>query len=124
MIKNSSSSIYNCILPIFYLSKFFGFASFNLPARDKKLKTSILNYFIVLFCISAYTYILLFFDIHNYLLSQSESLIFNVGGVIVILCSIVIAFISVIVGMIMRKKIHEILEIIDECDDKVDLSIS
>lgn len=115
-MKNNNSSIYNCISPIFYLSKLFGFAPFILPSRDKKPKTSILDYLIVLFYLSAYTLILVCFVTNDYLLSQSESIIFNVGGVIVILISIIIAFISVIVGMIMRNKIHEILEIIDDCD--------
>lgn len=119
MKKNNNFSIYSCISPIFYFSKIFGFAPFKLPSKDKKSKTTILDYLIVLLCLSVYTFILICFVTHNYLVSQSDSMIFNVGGIIVILMSIVIAFVSIIIGMIMRNKIHEILQIIDDCDQEV-----
>lgn len=117
MVKDTSCSIYDCISPVFYLSKIFGFAPFNLPSRGKKLKTSILDYLIISFCMSVYTFILISFVTHNYLVSQSDSLIFNIGGLIVILVSIVIAFLSVIIGFTVRNKIYEIFQKINDCDE-------
>lgn len=113
------SSIYNCISPIFYLSKIFGFAPFKLPSKDMKLETTILDYLIVFLCLSVYTFILISFVTHNYLKSHSDSMIFNIGVIIVILIFLVIAFISVIIGMMMRNKMHEILKKIDDCDEEV-----
>lgn len=119
MKKDKSSSIYDCVLPIFYLSKIFGLAPFNLPSRDKKLKASILDYLIIFLCMSLYTFILISFVTHNYLGSQSDSMIFNIGGLLVLFVSIVIAFLSVIIGLVVRDKIHEIFQIIDECDEQL-----
>lgn len=115
----NSTSIYDCIYPIYNVSKIFGLAPITQPRESKNRKTSIYDYLIFVICESACLFILYQCLTNNYLGKQSDSMIFNIGGIIALLTALIIAIISIYMAMLHRHKMIQILNIINECDEKV-----
>lgn len=115
----NSTSIYDCIFPLFQFSKMFGLAPITLPRDGKALKTSFCDYLIFIICESVCLFV--FFEIltNCYLTKQSESMIFNIGGILALLSALIIAIISIFMAMINRLKMYKVFNAINSCDEKV-----
>lgn len=115
-----SSSIYKCISPLFYFSKIFGLAPFNLPTKNGILKTSNCYYLFFLFIESSFLY--LFFgtivdNINNVPIAELN--IFNLCLEAALFYNIITAFIAIFLSIFLRKKLFQTLKLINECDKKV-----
>lgn len=114
------SSIYQCVTPLFYFSKMFGLAPFNLPSKNGILKTSFFDY--LMFFLSELFFIYFFYTITSttYMSSITDSSIFNGCATIASLTQMLIAIFSIFLAMFfLRLKIFEILKLINECDEQV-----
>lgn len=117
--KLNCSSIYQCITSIFYQSKIFGLAPFNLPVKNKILKTSFCDFLIVLLSETICLYLLYYILFSNYIISPSGSKILKICGIASILWILFITSVSIILSMFQRETFYHILRLINECDDKV-----
>lgn len=117
-LKNCSS-IYQCITPMFYISKLFGLAPFTLPAKNEVLKTSILDYFIFLLSESVHLYFVYYINIETYLINPASSRILNLCGFASVLFMLFISITSTIRSMFSQQSLNNILRIVSQCDDQV-----
>lgn len=104
---------------MFQFSKIFGLAPITLPKDRKSLKTPIYDYLIFVVCESVCFFVLYEIVANNYLTKQSDSMIFNIGGIIALVSAIIIAVVSIFMAMVNRHKLIEIFDIINACDEKV-----
>lgn len=116
--KNDRSSIYQCILPIYYFSKVFGLVSFNLPSKNEISKTYF-NYFIVIICEFFYFYSFYYNVFRLPFMYLTESNILNACVSTAGISLVLIAIISLFISLFMGPKILQILKLVNECDDKV-----
>lgn len=119
--KLNCSSIYQCITPIFYLSKFFGLAPFNIPLKNKILKTSFLDFLIFLLNGTISCYLLYYVFFSNYMIAPSttDSSVLHLCGIASILWILCIISVSIFLSLFQRQIFYDILRIVNECDDKV-----
>lgn len=116
--KNYCTSIYQCITPIFYISKIFGLAPFNLPSKNTIFKSSYLDYSIFLLFETICLY-LLYYILFSSFTSDGTSSILNMCGIASILWIILVTSVSVLLSMIHRQTFCHILMLVNECDEKV-----
>lgn len=125
MKKFKFSSIYQCITPLFYISKIICLAPFCLPLKNGDSKTSILDYMYFLSTELCCLYIFYYsFErtILNFETFQNRVHDYDVLAFCIIVGMLWInwiAIISILSSMLMRQKINQILKFINECDEKV-----
>lgn len=112
------SSIYQCITPIFYLSKIFGLAPFNSPSKNTIFKTSFLDYSIFLLMESCCLYLLYYILFSKFIVSVPLTIL-HICGVASILWIIFVTSVSVTLAMFQRKTFYHIFMLVNECDEKV-----
>lgn len=104
---------------MFQFSKIFGLAPITLPRDGKSLKSTFSDYLIFVICESVCLFVLYGILTNNYLTKQSDSQIFNIGGIIALISALIVAIIAILMAMINRHKMFEIFEILNSCDEKV-----
>lgn len=119
-----SSSIYQCIRPIFYLSKIFGLAPFNLPSKNGIVKTTFYDYLLWLLSETVYLYFLYFIIFSNYILSPSMSVVLSICGFAAVLWILFITIVSIVLSMIFRRQSYNVLRLVNECDEEVKISLT
>lgn len=117
--KMNCSSIYQCIAPIFYISKIFGLAPFTLPSKNKTLKSSFLDFIIFLLSETICLYLLYYILDSKYIFSPPDSIILKLCGIASVLWILFITIVSIILSVFHRQTFYNILLLVDECDEKV-----
>lgn len=113
-------SLYQSLSPIFYFSKFFALAPFNLRTNNEVFKTSFYDYLVFIISEILYSSILWITIIANINKSGlSESNIFNICIVAALIMNNVVIIISLLMSMIVRQKLFQALKLINDCDEMV-----
>lgn len=113
-----TSSIFECIIPIFYFSKICGYAPYGLT-KIGTTKTTYFDYFqsTALFCVNFYLAKVNFsFGDFNY---HSDSMILNIGSQILESIILLAAGLSLILSVYTKVKNRSIFDTLDICDKEV-----
>lgn len=114
------SSIFQCIKPIFYVSKVFGLAPYSLPTKGGVLKKATISDYIIAVLSGSLNIYFFYSNINvNYLLPPSKSLIFDFCSRSSLSLIILFLLVTLFLNMINRSKIWNIFQLIHECDEKV-----
>lgn len=130
IFSRNISSIFEVTIPIYYLSKLFGYAAFHLPKADangcyryeKCLKNRVyvtsVDLFIWTVCLVCYIALLYWNIVRNFHagISSSSSLILDIGGKIILMLGLMMAILSTILNFIHRCKVIKILYELHEFD--------
>lgn len=109
-------------MPIYYISRIIGLAPFSLPSKDSVLKTTILDYTIVI--ITGLLYIYFFYSnvvytSANYMAIPSQSILFDHISTSSLFLFIFFLLLSLFLSVIFGKTNWKIIHLINECDEKV-----
>lgn len=114
------NSFYDSVKPVYYLSKIFGYAAYQLPTCENNCEENIkvLPIDFGIFMISCVIYIFfLYWNIsHGFNVRRSTSLILDIGGQFVLVSGLIIGLISIIFEFMHRTKILKIFRKIYEFD--------
>lgn len=113
-------SIFQCVKPMFYLSKIFGLVPYSLPIKDGVLKkTTLFDYIIAVLSGALNLYLFYNNTSTNYLIPPSSSIIFDFCSRAALHVIILLLIITLFSNMINRSKIWKIFQLINECDEEV-----
>lgn len=117
--KSNCSSIYKCILPLFYISKILGLAPFSIPPKKYTLSARVFHYLTFLLILCLHLYLIHFNIISTHVNYETDSKILNICGRVSVYWILVFSIISLVVITICGHKISKILKLINECDVKL-----
>lgn len=113
------NSIYHCITPIYYFSKIFSLAPFTLKPKDGKFNSSYWDYLIFLLLESLLIYLFQSNIRSIYLITPTDSYIFNMCERVSLFWMHFIAILSIFIIMFFRRKFYKILKLLSDCDEKL-----
>lgn len=112
----TTSSVFDSVLPMFYLSKIIGLAPFSLPPKKSSSTTKALDFSIALLITSILLYFTYLCVSRIWFATFSDSIILNICGQSTVLYSLLLSIISIFLTTIFRHKITKVLKLINDCD--------